>query len=60
MVINSGNEVIEAIRIRPMHALPMPLRSAIMLPYFDNREPVKTMRLEQAKKLNIYSTSVGI
>ena len=60
LVINSGNEVIEAIRKRPTQAFPTPVRSAIISPYFDKREPAKTMRLEQAKKPKIDSTMEGI
>jgi hypothetical protein len=31
-VINSGNEVTDAIKISPTHALPIPVRSAILSP----------------------------
>lgn len=31
-VINSGKEVTDAIKIRPTHALPIPVRSAILSP----------------------------
>ena len=38
-VTNSGSEVTDAIRTTPIHALPRPVFSAMISPYFDRRVP---------------------
>ncbi len=45
-VISSGRDVTLAIRIRPIHALPRPVFSAITSPYFDNLIPENTIIAE--------------
>jgi hypothetical protein len=47
---NSGSDVTAAIRIKPIQALPNPLKSAMISPYFDSLTPEKTIKIAQEIK----------
>ena len=59
-VKSSGSEVTVDIKIKPNHALPIPVRLVIISPYFESLAPLKIMIAEQATNPVMVNINAGI
>src|SRR5674476_284589 len=59
-VKSSGREVTAAIKIKPNHALPIPLSVAMISPYLESLDPLKIIKAEQVRNPAMDNKIAGI